>query len=115
MSQLQLDEIRTAYQALRLKPIQSLFFFRHDGTDYACPLVAVALARGQFDRNDPAIAIDGGANAALEWAAAEWGEAFVIGFLDGFDGRAQLKADPEYRKGFDLGVAAEQELSPIAP
>lgn len=110
-----LNEIKTAYQSLGLKPIQCLFFFRHDGTDYACPLVAVALARGQFNRSDPEIAIDGGANAALEWAARQWGEPFVIGFLDGFDGRAPAKADPDYREGFDLGVAAEQELSPQAP
>ncbi len=114
MSQL-LDEIKAAYQSLGLKPIQSLFFFRHEGTDYACPLVAVALARGHFDRSDPAIAIDGGANTALEWAAAQWGEAFVIGFLDGFDGRAPSKADPDYLAGHSLGVAAERELSPKAP
>jgi len=115
MSQLQLDQIKAAYQSLGLKPIQSLFFFRHDGTDYACPLVAVALACGQFDRSDPEIAIDGGANAALEWAAAQWGEAFVIGFLDGFDGREKSKADPDYLAGHGLGVAAESELSPKAP
>jgi hypothetical protein len=110
-----LEEIKLAYQAQNLKPIRRLFFLHDEGGDFACPLVAIALHRGLVDRTDPDIAIDGGANAALEAAARLFGEAWTIGFLDGFDGQTQAKTDTDYLRGHALGLEAARQLSPRDP
>lgn len=110
-----LDEFKAAFQSQNLKPIRRAFCLHEEGVDFACPLVALALHRGQVDRADPGIEIDGGANTALEWAAQTFGEDFTIGFLDGFDGQKQAKPDHDYVEGHDLGVAAAQQLSPRDP
>ena len=110
-----LEEIKAAFRSRKLQPIRRLFFLNDESGDFACPLVALAIHRGQVDRSDPGIEIDGGANTALEWAAQTFGEDFAIGLLDGFDGQEQAKADPQYLRGYDLGVAAAQQLSPRDP
>jgi hypothetical protein len=111
------QEIRLAYQSQKLQPIRRFFFLHDDSGDFACPLLALAVYRGQVDRADPRIELDGGANPALEWAAQTFGEAFAIGLLDGFDGQQQAKddPDPDYLRGYALGVAAALQLNPRDP
>ena len=58
-----LAEIVAAYQTQNLKPIRRMFCVHEKGVDHVCPLVALAIHRGVVDRADPAIEIDGGANA----------------------------------------------------
>lgn len=107
-----LEEIKLAYLAQKLQPVRLLFFL-HDGSgDLACPLVALAIHRGLVDRADPGVAIDGGANVALEAAAKAFGEDWTIGFLDGFDGQEQAKNDPDYVAGHALGLEAARQLAP---
>lgn len=110
-----LDEIVAAYQQQNLKPIRRMFCIHEMGVDHVCLLVALAVHRGVVDRADPGIEIDGGANSALDWAAGLWGDDFVIGLLDGFDGREQAKYDRDYLEGHELGVAAAHHLSPRDP
>jgi hypothetical protein len=110
-----LQEIIDAFQAQKLQPIRRRFCVREGGVDFACPLVALAVYRGQVDSADPCIELDGGANPALEWAAQTFGEAFAVGLLDGFDGQQQAKDDPDYLRGYDLGVAAALQLNPRDP
>jgi hypothetical protein len=110
-----LEEIKTAFRSRKLQPIRRLFFLNDESGDFACPLVAIALHRGLVDRTDPDIAIDGGANAALEAAARIFGEAWTIGFLDGFDGQVQAKTDNDYLRGHALGLEAARQLSPRDP
>lgn len=110
-----LEEIITAFRSRKLQPIRRRFYVREGGVDFACALVALALQRGSVDRADPGIELDGGANTALEWTARTFGEDFAIGLLDGFDGQEQAKADPHYLRGYNLGVAAAQQLSPRDP
>jgi len=110
-----LVEIVTAYEMQGFKPIRRIFTLHEKGIEHVCPIVALAVHRGVVDRADPAIQIDGGANAALEWAAGQWGESFVIGLLDGFDGQEQARPDPFYLEGHELGVAAAQQLAPRDP
>ena len=94
-----LEEIKLAYLKQKLQPIRRCFFLHDDDqADFACPLVALALHRGQVDRSDPDIAIDGGANAGLEAAAKAFGEDWTIGFLDGFDGQEQARNVPGLRE-----------------
>lgn len=108
-------EIMAAYQRQDFKPIRRMFCIHEMGVDHVCPLVALAVHRGVVDRADPAIEIDGGANSALDWAAHLWGDDFVIGLLDGWDGQEQAKPDSDYLDGHELGVAAAQQLSPRDP
>ena len=110
-----LAEIKLAYQSQGLRPIRRMFCLHEKGVDHVCPLVALAVHRGVVDRADPAIEIDGGANAALDWAANLWGEDFVIGLLDGWDAQNIGKAEQEYLDGYGLGHAAAQQLSPPDP
>jgi hypothetical protein len=110
-----LKEIIAAFRHRKLQPIRRLFFLHDDTGDFACPLVAIALHRGLVDRTDPDIAIDGGANAALEAIARIFGEEWTIGFLDGFDGQVQAKNDPDYLRGHALGLEAARQLSPRDP
>lgn len=110
-----LEEIKLAYQAHKLQPIRRFFFLKDDSGDFACPLVALAVHRGQVDRADPGVAIDGGANAALEAAAKAFGEDWTLGFLDGFDGQEQRKNGSDYLDGFTVGQAAAQQLCPRDP
>lgn len=109
-----LDEMVAAF-ADDLRPIRRFFCLHEEGVTWVCPLVALAIRRGVVDRADPEIEIDGGANAALEWAAIQWGEDFVIGLLDGFDGRGLAKTVLEYVDGHALGVKAAQQLLPRDP
>ncbi len=115
MNLLLLQEISLAYQTQNLRPIRRFFFLHDESGDFACPLVALAIYRGQVDRTDPGIGLDGGANTALEWVARTFGEDFAIGLLDGFDGQEQAKDDPDYLRGYDLGVAAALQLNPREP
>lgn len=110
-----LAEIVAAYQTQNFKPIRRMFCVHEKGVDHVCPLVALAIHRGVVDRADPSIEIDGGANAALDWAAKTFGEEFTIGLLDGFDGQVQAKTDPDYVDGHELGVAAATQLLPRDP
>lgn len=110
-----LEEITLAYQSQNLKPLRRMFCIHEKGVDYVCPLVALAVNRGVVDRADPSIEIDGGANAALDWAAGIWGDDFVIGLLDGWDGREQAKDNPDYVDGYALGIEAAQKLVPSDP
>jgi hypothetical protein len=110
-----LQEIRLAYQTQNLVPIRRFFSLHEGGVDYVCPLVALAIHRGQVDRTEPEIEIDGGANTALEVAAKTFGEDWTIGFLDGFDGMKMTKDSPDYLAGHELGVEAAQQLSPCDP
>lgn len=105
-----LAEIRDAYQALGLRPIRGHFFIPDQGGDLACPLVALALRRGVTDRDDPDLARDDGFNLAVEWAAQQFGEDWVIGFLDGFDGDPQKRVDPAYLGGSSLGALVAEQL-----
>jgi hypothetical protein len=104
-----LDEIRVAYQAHRLTPVRKTFFFESGRVAYACPLVALAVHRGAVGRADPALALDGAANPALDWAAGEFGDGWAWGFPDGFDGRTSALADPGYLDGYRQGALAAQE------
>ena len=110
-----LAEIVAAYQTTDFKPIRRIFTLLEKGIDHVCPLVALAVHRGVVDRADPAIEIDGGANSALDWAAGLWGDDFVIGILDGWDGQERGRNAPDYVEGHELGVAAAQRLSPRDP
>jgi hypothetical protein len=105
-----LPEIRDAYEALGLRPIRRHFYIHDQGGDFACPLVALALHRGVTDRDDPDLARDDGFNLAVEWAAQQFGESWVIGFLDGFDGDPQNHVDPAYLSGCRLGALAAEQL-----
>jgi hypothetical protein len=62
-----LTEIIAAFQSQNLRPIRRIFFLHDEGGDFTCPLVAVLLHRELVDRSDPDVAVDGGANAALEY------------------------------------------------
>ena len=115
MKNVLLAEIVTAYQTQNFKPLRRMFCVHEKGVDHVCPLVCLAVHRGVVDRADPAIEIDGGANAALDWAAQLWGEDFVIGLLDGWDGQEQAKNDPDYVEGHALGIEAAHQLSPRDP
>lgn len=108
-------EIRLAFQTQNLVPIRKFFCLHEGGVDFACPLVALALHRGQVDRADPGIELDGGANAALAAAAKAFGEDWTIGFLDGFDAMTKAKDTPDYLAGHALGLEAAQQLSPCDP
>jgi len=110
-----LEEIKLAYQTQNLKPIRRFFFLHDPEGDFACPLVALAIHRGQVDKSDPDVAIDGGANAGLEAAAKTFGEDWAIGFLDGFDGQGQPRNSLDYAEGHALGVEAARLLSPRDP
>jgi hypothetical protein len=111
-----LDEIKLAYESQKARPIRRMFTLHEKGVDYLCPLVVLAIHRGQVDRLDPGIAIDGGANAGLEAAAKTFGEDWTLGFLDGFDGQNEkANADHDYLCGYALGVAAANQLSPRDP
>jgi hypothetical protein len=110
-----LEEIKLAYETQKLQPIRHFFLLHDDQGDFACPLVALALHRGQVDRSDPGVALDGGANAALEAAAKAFGEDWTMGFLDGFDAQEQAKNGPDYIDGFALGQAAAQQFCPRDP
>lgn len=111
-----LEEIKLAYQTQKLQPIRRFFLLHDEQGDFACPLVAWALHLGQVDRSDPRVALDGGANAALEMAAKAFGEDWTVGFLDGFDGQEPAKHHhPDYVAGHALGVEAARQLSPRDP
>lgn len=110
-----LEEIKLAYQTQKLQPIRRFFFLHDKEGDFACPFVALALHRGLVDKADPDVAIDGGANAALEAAAKSFGDDWTIGFLDGFDGQEQVKTDPDYVAGHALGLEAAKQLVPRDP
>ena len=110
-----LAEIVLAYQTQNLKPIRRIFCLHENGVDHVCPLVALAVHRGVLDRADPSIEIDGGANLALSWASDSWGFDLVVGILDGWDGQEQSKTNPHYVEGYELGVAAAQQLVPRDP
>lgn len=110
-----LAEIIAVYQTQNFKPIRRMFCLHEKGVDQVCPLVALAVNRGVVDRTDPSIEIDGGANAALDWFASIWGDDFVIGLLDGWDGQEQAKDTPDYVEGYGLGVEAAKVLSPHDP
>ena len=99
-----LTEIRDAYEALGLRPIRRHFFIHDQGGDFACPLVALALRRGVTDRDDPDLARDDGFNLAVKWASQQFGEEWVIGFLDSFDGDPQNRVDPAYLDGSRFGA-----------
>jgi hypothetical protein len=107
-----LDEIKTAYKALRLRPICRRFFVHGKRYDSACPMVALAIHRGAVDRNDPAIAKDAADNPAVEWAAQTFGEEWSWGFVDGFDWQTERTADPAYLEGHRLGALLAQEILP---
>jgi hypothetical protein len=49
-------------------------------------------------------------SGALQWAVDTFGRAWVMGFLDGFDGHARKVADPEYPGGFAAGEQLAQAL-----
>jgi hypothetical protein len=104
------DEIKAAYQAHRLVPARKTFFFQAGGVAYACPLVALAIHRGAVDRADLDLALDGAANPALDWAAGEFGEHWMWGFLEGFDGKEGALADPGYLRGYGQGARVAQEI-----
>jgi hypothetical protein len=110
-----LTEIVAAYQAQDFKPIRRIFTLHAKGVDHVCPLVALAIHRGVVDRADPGIEIDGGANLALSWGSDLWSFEFVVGILDGWDGQEQAKDIHDYVEGYQLGVAAAQQLSPLDP
>lgn len=110
-----LAEIVAAYQTQNLKPLRRMFCVHEKGVDHVCPLVCLAVHRGVVDRADPAIEIDGGANAALDWASDLWGFDLVVGILDGWDGQKTTKNTPEYVEGYSLGVEAAKVLAPRDP
>lgn len=107
-----LEEIKLAYQAQKLQPIRRFFFLHDEEGDFACPLVALAIHRGQVDKADPDVAIDGGANVALEAAAKVFGEDWTMGFLDGFDGQEPARSVPDYIAGHALGGEVARRLAP---
>ena len=107
-----LEDIKTAYKAHRLRPVRRVFYLPGKRYAWACPLVALALHRGVVGRDDPAIARDAADNPAVEWAAQTFGEEWSWGLVDGFDRQGQRIHDPDYRKGYDLGVALAREILP---
>jgi hypothetical protein len=111
-----LEEFKEAYTALRLRPIRGFFFIRRDGVDYACPLVAHAMRRGLIEGIDPGVDLPGGgidcAIEAAERAAKQFGEGWVKGFLDGFDGQPVRTDDPAYSEGFASGEELAEDILP---
>ena len=105
-----LAEIKASFQTQNLLPLRRSFFLHEDDGDFACPLVALALRRGQLELADPGIEI-----AALDAAAQTYGKEWTIGFLDGFDGQKQTNDDLNYVEGYALGLEAAQQLSPRDP
>jgi hypothetical protein len=109
-----IDEIKTAYKLHGLRPMRGLFFWPGKRYDFACPLVALAIHRGVVKRDDPDLARDDAANAAVEWAAQTLGEEWTLGFLDGFDRQSKRLDNREYDDGFDIGVALAYDILPGA-
>jgi hypothetical protein len=112
-----LDEIKLAYEVHHLHPIRGFFFITRDYCDCACPLAALAIHRGilegvkpgfEFDRG----AIDAGAITVVDWSMNTFGQTWVVGFLDGFEGHAVQESDSKYLQGYDLGVEAAKQLFP---
>jgi len=112
-----LDEIRAAYRVHHLRPIQGLFYIRRNSDDYACPLTALAIDRGILNGVKPGFefiggAIDAGSIIVVDWAMNTFGQMWVTGFFDGFDGQIGQETNPEYLQGFDLGFEASKQLLP---
>jgi hypothetical protein len=105
-----LDQIKAAYQSQKLRPIRGQFFIPDRGGDCACPLAALALHWGIVDKNDPDLALDQAAHPAFDWACDQFGEDWSIGFLDGFDGKPQGRADPSYLAGYCVGTLVAQHV-----
>jgi hypothetical protein len=101
-----LEEIKSSFLSERLKPIRRCFFLQDEGDEYACVVVALAIHRGVTDRSDSALAKDEAANIALEWASNVFGEDFIWGLLSAWDGQTQVKDDPSYLAGYELGLDA---------
>lgn len=110
-----LDEMKLAFRTLNLKPIRRCFFLHEDGVDYACPVVCLAIHRGVTEKSDPDLANDEAANIALEWASKTFGEDFIWGLLSAWEGQEKVKDDPDYLRGYELGIEAAQLLSPRDP
>jgi hypothetical protein len=115
-----LDEIKLAYKVHRLRPIRGFFFITRENSEFACPLAALAIHRGIMDGVRPGFefaggAVDAGAIVTVEWAVKTFGNEWVMGFLDGFEG--QTLADgpvktTDYLQGYNLGLEAAKQLIP---
>jgi hypothetical protein len=110
-----LAEIKLAYQTLNLVPIRKFFCLHEEGVDYACPIVCLAVHRGVTEKGDSDLAKDETANIALEWASRTFGEDFIWGLISAWEGLGKIKTDPDYLRGYDLGVEAALQLSPRDP
>jgi hypothetical protein len=113
-----LDDIKTAYKANGLRPIQGSFYIRRGNHDFACPLTALAISQGFMRGVMPGFefeggAVDAGAVETMDWSVQTFGEVWTTGFLDGFDGKEQIKDDPDYLRGHKLGVEAAMQLLPV--
>jgi hypothetical protein len=108
-----LEEIEAAFQTI--EPVRRAFAVHKDGVDYACVIVALALHRSIADRNDPEIGKDDAANSCLEWASQVFGEDFIWGLISAWDGQEAVKNDPDFLKGYTLGLQAVNMLFPCDP
>lgn len=105
-----LEEILGSFDAQQLCPTRGTFFREPSSS---CPLVALAVNRGMVRRDDPDLSLEQAANPAFDWACDEFGEDFVFGLLDGFDGKAANRTDSLYLDGFRLGEKAAALLLPV--
>jgi len=108
-----LDEIKAAF--LSCKPIRRLFWMQQEGVDFACVITALAIHRGVVSSNDPDLAEDAAANNCLEWASQVFGEDFVWGVISAWDGQVKVKDDPNYLRGYAVGLEAVTLLCPCDP
>jgi hypothetical protein len=112
MNQQLLAEIKGAYKALRLRPIRGFFFIHRKRYDLACPMVALALARGIVNRDDPDRLEKGDFTPVLEKFATEFSMPWVRGFSDGVDRQCQSSFDSKYLSGYEFGGRVAQEILP---
>jgi len=115
MNEALIEEIKTAYEKLGIAPIRRCYYLHEEGGDSACPLVALALFHGVVEKDDPGIELDDGLNVCLEWGSNFLGEDFTWGLMSAWDGHEKIKDDPDYLRGYTLGLAAAQQLSPRDP
>jgi hypothetical protein len=107
-----LAEIKAAYKAQRLRPVRGFYYVKGKGYDSACPIVALAFARGIVSKADADLSTEDAALAALEWAAEQFGEDWVKGLLDGFDRQTERMTKRAYQDAYELGGKLADQILP---
>ena len=102
-----LREIHAAYER-EFWPMRGTFLLGL----LACPLTALAIHRGVVDKSDPRLELDDTSNPAFIWACGEFGEDWVMGFMDGFDEHGKNNVEPAYLAGHEFGELALEQLFP---